>query len=324
MDGGSYTGHFQYSEAIGWQTAIVGLKPLAGPVALNQTVTTFQDTPKSITLTASSNQGLALTYTVLNGPSHGALSGVASNLTYTPATGYTGPDAFTFKANDGVADSNVATVSISVHGPNHAPVASDGNGTVLAGSAAALMLVASDADHDPLTYIIVNPPSHGKLSSGTGASRTYTPNAGYVGGDAFTFKVNDGTIDSNTATVNIAVTTVAPGPTVLAGNGYINSSPQMTHTSPPFNSTGASTLVAFVSSHPVWNGNPVSISSLSDNQGNTWKLLTGPTAWVGTTFTLLSSIYYVNGPATGAAHTISANLTNPAPLVLDVFAVVGC
>ena len=322
LTGGSYTGHFQYDAAIGWQTAVVGLKPLAGPVALNQTVTTFQDTPMSITLTASNN-GLALSYIVLTGPSHGALSGVAPNLTYTPATGYTGPDGFTFKANDGVADSNVATVSISVRGPNHAPVASDGNGTVLAGSTAALTLVASDADQDPLIYIIVNPPAHGQLSSGTGAIRTYTPNAGYVGGDAFTFKVNDGTTDSNTATVSITVTTVAPGPTVLTGSGYINSSPLMTHTSPPFNSTGASTLVAFVSSHPAWNGNPVSISSLSDNQGNTWKLLTGPTTWVGTSFTLLSSIYYVNAPATGTAHTVSANLTNPAPLVLDVFAVVG-
>ena len=67
-------------------------------------------------------------------------------------------------------------------------------------------MVASDAENDPLTYTIVSGPSHGTLSSGTGASRTYTPAPGYVGSDSFTFKANDGTADSNIATVSITVT----------------------------------------------------------------------------------------------------------------------
>ena len=82
-------------------------------------------------------------------------------------------------------------------------------------------------------------------------------------------------------------------------------------------------LVAFVSSHPSWNGLPVSISGLSDNLGNTWKVLTGPTTWAGNSFTLLSAIYYVNSPATSATHTLTVQLTNPAPLVFHVFAVSG-
>jgi hypothetical protein len=55
-----------------------------------------------------------LTYTVVTNPAHGTLTGTAPNLTYTPTTGYTGADSFTFKANDGKVDSNVATVSITV------------------------------------------------------------------------------------------------------------------------------------------------------------------------------------------------------------------
>ncbi|MCX7805697.1 MAG: Ig-like domain-containing protein, partial [Planctomycetota bacterium] len=81
------------------------------PVASDQNVTTAEDTPKAITLTATDADGDALTYVVVSGPSHGTLSGTAPNLTYTPDADYSGADSFTFKANDGAADSNVATVS---------------------------------------------------------------------------------------------------------------------------------------------------------------------------------------------------------------------
>jgi hypothetical protein len=228
ISSGSYSGAFQYSSAIGWQTAIVGLKPSTAPVASNQAVFTAQNTPVNITLTATSPQGYPLTYTILTQPTQGSLSGSAPNLTYTPNTGYTGPDSFTFRANDGVSNSNTATVSITVHGL--APVI---NSTV----------------------------------------------------------------------------------------GYINGTPLTAHISSTFNSTGASTLVAFVSTHPLWNGLPVSLSGLSDNVGNTWTRLTGPTQFVGSTYTLMSSLYYVNSPATSLSHTVTAQLTNPAPLVLHVFAV---
>src|SRR5205823_15135962 len=84
------------------------------PVANNQAVSTTLNTNKSITLTASDGNNDPLTYTIVTSPAHGTLSGTAPNLTFRPTTGYTGPDSFTFKANDGKADSNVATVSISV------------------------------------------------------------------------------------------------------------------------------------------------------------------------------------------------------------------
>ena len=45
------------------------------------------------------------------------------SFTYTPAANYNGPDSFTYKANDGAADSNVATVSLTVNAVNDAPVA---------------------------------------------------------------------------------------------------------------------------------------------------------------------------------------------------------
>lgn len=54
-------------------------------------------------------------------------------------------------------------------------------------------------------------PGIGTLS-GTAPSLTYTPAANYNGTDSFTFKVNDGTVDSNVATVTITVTPVNDAP----------------------------------------------------------------------------------------------------------------
>jgi len=84
------------------------------PVANNQNVETAQDTATPLTLTATDANGSALTYSLVTQPTHGTLSGIAPNLTYTPALDYSGGDSFTFKANDGQLDSNVATVTIAV------------------------------------------------------------------------------------------------------------------------------------------------------------------------------------------------------------------
>jgi hypothetical protein len=84
------------------------------PVAPDETVTALENSPVAITLAATDADGDPLTYTVVSGPSNGTLSGSGASLTYTAATNYLGPDSFTFKANDGLADSNVATVNISV------------------------------------------------------------------------------------------------------------------------------------------------------------------------------------------------------------------
>ena len=186
-----------------------------------------------------------------------------------------------------------------------------------------IALLATSRTGGTLAYTVVTGPAHGVLT-GTAPNLTYAPNAGYSGSDSFTFKANDGISDSNIATVGITVH--GPGAGVLSSVGYLNGNPQTSHTTAPFNTTPASTLVAFVSSHPQWpwpGGTPVSINGLTDNMGNTWTLLSGPTTWIGGSYALVSAIYYVNSPHTSASHTVTAMLSNPAPLVLHVFAVSG-
>jgi hypothetical protein len=91
------------------------------PVANAQSVGVAMNTAKSIVLTASDPDNDPLTFTVVAAPTHGTVTGTAPNLTYTPATGYTGADSFTFKANDGKVDSNIATVTITINAGNRAP-----------------------------------------------------------------------------------------------------------------------------------------------------------------------------------------------------------
>ena len=89
-------------------------RPNAPPVAQDQTVSTPAGTPVAVTLAATDPDNSPLTFSIVTQPAHGTLSGTAPNLTYTPTAGYVGPDSFTYKANDGTADSNVATVAITV------------------------------------------------------------------------------------------------------------------------------------------------------------------------------------------------------------------
>jgi uncharacterized delta-60 repeat protein len=68
-----------------------------------------------------------------------------------------------------------------------------------------ITLTATDDNGDTVTFTVVTPPQHGTLT-GNGATRTYTPATGYRGTDSFTFKANDGTLDSvAAATVSINV-----------------------------------------------------------------------------------------------------------------------
>jgi endonuclease G len=72
------------------------------------------------------------------------------------------------------------------------------------------------------TYTIVSQPTNGVLS-GSGPSFTYTPAQNFNGSDSFTFKVNDGSNDSNTSTVNISVTEVNDPPSANSQSVTTNS-----------------------------------------------------------------------------------------------------
>ena len=174
------------------------------PTANSQTVSTNEDSPVSVTLTGADVDGNSLTYTVTSGPANGTLSGTAPNLTFTPNANFFGQNLIVFKVNDGTVDSALATVTVNVAAVNDAPTANAQTVNVVQDTPKSVTLTGADIDGDTLTYVVVGSPSNGSLS-GSAPNLTYTPNSGYTGSDSFTFKVNDGTIDSSVVTVTINV-----------------------------------------------------------------------------------------------------------------------
>ena len=204
-----------------------------GPLAVGQSLSTNEDTPVIITLSGSDIDSGSLTFSVVTGPSNGILGSLSSpgcspdgggssctaTVSYSPNGNFHGSDSFTFRVNDGGLNSLQATVSITVNPVNDAPIAQGQSVTTDEDVAKSIMLGAVDLDGDSLAYLIVTQPANGSLS-GAGPNLTYTPTANFHGADSFTFKVNDGTADSNIATVTINVNPVNDAPLANAGGPY--------------------------------------------------------------------------------------------------------
>ena len=184
------------------------------PVAADQSASTAEDTAKDITLTATDVDSDNLIYIIVDQPTHGSVSLADAVATYTPDLNYNGSDSFTFKANDGVLDSEIAVVTITVTPVNDAPVAVADEYTVDEDAVLTVLAVDgvlandSDVDGDILTAILVSDVSHGILDLATDGSFVYTPADNYFGSDSFTYKANDGTLDSNAVTVSLTVNSV--------------------------------------------------------------------------------------------------------------------
>lgn len=84
------------------------------PIADPDEVTTCVDKAQDIILTATDPNNDSLTYSIVDSPSHGKITGTPPNITYTPTEHYAGSDSFTFKASDGNCDSNIAEVKIEI------------------------------------------------------------------------------------------------------------------------------------------------------------------------------------------------------------------
>ena len=192
------------------------------PIAVAGTLSVDEDTPGTSTLNATDADGDALTYSIVSNPGAGTVSitdTATGAYTYTPDANANGTDSFTFLANDGLSDSNTATVAVTINPINDPAVAAPGVLTIDEDMPGTDTLSASDADGDTLTYSIVGNPGAGTVSitdTATGAY-TYTPNANANGTDSFTFLANDGLTDSSTATVAVTINPMNDPPVAAPG-----------------------------------------------------------------------------------------------------------
>jgi hypothetical protein len=95
------------------------------PVVTSKSLATPSNTRLAITLSAYDPDGEATTFRVLTKPASGKLAGKGANLRYVPAKGFTGTVSFNYVANDGTADSAIATITISVTAPTARSITGD-------------------------------------------------------------------------------------------------------------------------------------------------------------------------------------------------------
>ncbi len=191
--------------------------------------TTNEDTALNFSVSAGSDiDGVdTLTYSIVSGPSSGALTNCMAadgdlNCDYSPSLNFNGTDSFIYRVHDGTNYSVAnTTVNLTINPVNDAPTipATQSVGVVEDTLASFSLNAGTDVDADTLTYIVVSNPSNGTLSctGGTSTSCTYNPNANYNGTDSFTYKTNDGTVDSNTATVTLNISATNDAPVMSGG-----------------------------------------------------------------------------------------------------------
>ena len=177
--------------------------PTAGPVSTS----TAYNTAAAITLAPS---GIYTSLAIVSNPSHGSVTISGSTATYTPISGYSGSDGFTYKVTGPGGESAPAAVTITV-APPAAPTVSAKAISTAYNTAGAVNLAPSGVY---TSVAVATPPTKGAVSI-SGTTATYTPNAGSYGSDSFTFTATGpgGTSAPATASVTVAL---PAAPTVSA------------------------------------------------------------------------------------------------------------
>jgi len=151
--------------------------PNQAPVTTNQNLTIPPNQPAVVLLSVTDADFDPLRFALLKGPHAGRLTGLGTNLTYTPQPGYVGTDMFTYKIWDGHTYSAVATVGIYITGvqtnppPSFQAIKLLDNGTVelsLASMIGKPLVIQSSTNLIDWTYVAsVNPNSSPTLLTDT-------------------------------------------------------------------------------------------------------------------------------------------------------------
>jgi hypothetical protein len=188
------------------------------PNAVNDSVTTNEDTPVNVAVKANDTDpdGDPLTVVSVTPGANGsaAIQGDGS-VTYTPNLDFHGTDTFTYTLSDGQGGTGTATVTVTVTAVNDPPVAVSNSATTNEDTALNFDVVSNDTDPDGDNLVVSAVTQGAKGSvvinqspSLNGKYVIYTPNANANGSDSFTYTISDGHGGTATATVTMTITPV--------------------------------------------------------------------------------------------------------------------
>ncbi|MFB6287127.1 MAG: Ig-like domain-containing protein [Candidatus Bipolaricaulia bacterium] len=195
------------------------------PTANDTTIDMNEDRQAPLELSGGDLDGDTLEFEIVSGerPSNGTLT--CNNLpndggcTYEPDLNYNGSDSFKFRVKDGFGGTDVGTYSFDIAPVNDAPTADPQTTSAIdedRTSEFTITVSGSDVDGDSLTYSLASGVSHGTLDCANidvDQTCTYLPDADFNGDDSFTFQVDDGNGETDTATVTIPVSPINDAPT---------------------------------------------------------------------------------------------------------------
>lgn len=200
------------------------------PIAVDDDFTTSMNVFVSSTLisndTDPNGDVLIINQTVIEGALNGTVSiGSSGAFVYLPNTGFVGIDSFTYEVCDAAGLCDEAVVTITVLPPaNTPPLAVDDAYTTNVDIPVMDNVLINDTDPegDVLTAntILVTPPSNGTVVLNADGTFTYTPNAGYVGVDMFTYETCDSSGACDEALVTITVLPLGNTPPLANDDNY--------------------------------------------------------------------------------------------------------
>jgi YD repeat-containing protein len=204
-------------DSAGNRTSVVTQTGTNRPPQINNDYITVlkngSDTFNPLTIDTDPN-GYALSITGVNSPvapAHGGATYTSSSITYTPTSGYpttgTAPDSFTYTVSNSHGGTGSATIYATIGALG--PTAKPDDVSTAENTALTYDPRADDTEPNPpdyaLTIASTTTPSHGTVAINSGTSLTYTPTAGYIGSDTFSYTISDGHGLTSTALDTVAI-----------------------------------------------------------------------------------------------------------------------
>lgn len=256
----SVTDHETLSVSIGPSTVAenAGVAAVVGTVTRSNTSDLFADLTVSLLSTDPTELIVPATVVIPAGQASAtfAMDAVDDEIT-------DGTQVVTIRATAAGYISLDDTLSVSDNDTNVAPIAQPTNLSTSEDTSQSGVVMATDADGDPLLYMLVANAAHGQVEFSPDGTFVYTPNFNYFGPDSFQFKAFDGWTDSNIATVTINVQAVNDPP-VAVDDEYTLEEDQVLTTS--------------LASQPVTNIQMTSDPGDYIGQGRSYNLSSGITA----------------------------------------------
>jgi hypothetical protein len=276
--------------------AVAQMQPLpsTGPIANPFNATVSENSTNNLLLSQTSGSPLSVNVTVP--PSHGVVVISGLNFIYTPTANYSGSDSFAYTASNTAGVSAQALVSLTIT-PNP-PTANSVSVNLAANSVS--NIIPANITGTATSISLVSTPAHGSVSI-SGLNMIYTPFAGYIGPDSFTYKASN--VAGNSAPANVSISVNGTAPTVNIVNASVAQNSSSNVISP--NIIGSATSVAINS--PPAHGN-ASVSGMT-------LIYTPNTNYFGSdTFSYIAT----NGSGSSSPANVNITVNQVAPIANTV------